>query len=54
MAKLNFWQWLGVVLFVIGVAWFIYNKSKGSGSTQRTTAEPPAAVGVAAPPSPTR
>ena len=39
MAKLNFWQWLGVALLLIGVVWFIYNKSKGSGSTQRTMAE---------------
>ena len=39
MAKMNFWQWLGVALLLIGVVWFIYNKSKGSGSTQRTMAE---------------
>jgi hypothetical protein len=22
--KLNFWQWLGLVLLVIGVSWWIY------------------------------
>ena len=25
MNKLNFWQWLAVVLLVIGVAWIIYD-----------------------------
>jgi hypothetical protein len=40
MLKFNFWQWLGVVLLIIGLAWFIYNKSKGSGTTRRTMAEP--------------
>jgi hypothetical protein len=40
MLKLNFWQWLGVVLLIIGVAWYVYNKSKGSGTTGRTMAEP--------------
>ena len=30
--KLNFWQWLGIVLLVIGLAWLIYNKTKGAGS----------------------
>jgi hypothetical protein len=24
--KLNFWQWLGVVLLVIGGGWYIYDK----------------------------
>jgi hypothetical protein len=24
--KLNFWQWLGVILLVIGVAWWIYER----------------------------
>jgi len=44
MAKLNFWQWLGVVLLIVGVAWFIYNKSKGTSTSRRTMAEPAGAV----------
>ena len=41
MAKLNFLQWLGVALLIVGVAWFVYNKSKGTSTTRRTKAEPP-------------
>ena len=26
--KLNFWQWLGVVLLVIGIAVYIYTKTR--------------------------
>jgi hypothetical protein len=34
--KLNFWQWLGIVLLVIGVVWLIYgNWGKGSGGDPR-------------------
>jgi hypothetical protein len=22
--KLNFWQWLGIVLLVVGIAWYAY------------------------------
>ena len=40
MSKLNFWQWLGVALLIVGVVWVIYNKSKGASSTRRTMAEP--------------
>jgi hypothetical protein len=38
--KLNFWQWLGVVLLIIGVAVFIWDK-------RRTQPEP--LPGAAAP-----
>ena len=31
--KLNFWQWLGIVLLVIGLVWLIYSKTKGTGSS---------------------
>jgi drug/metabolite transporter (DMT)-like permease len=24
--KLNFWQWLGVVLVVVGLIWFLYSR----------------------------
>ena len=46
MAKLNFWQWLGVALLIVGVAWVIYNKSKGASASRRTMAEPPGARAV--------
>ena len=26
--KLNFWQWLGLILLVIGVAMYLYKKSR--------------------------
>ena len=26
--KLNFWQWLGLILLVIGVAMYVYKKSR--------------------------
>jgi hypothetical protein len=26
--KLNFWQWLGLILLVIGVAMYLYRKSR--------------------------
>ena len=26
--KLNFWQWLGLILLVIGLAWWLYDKSR--------------------------
>ena len=50
MAKLNFWQWLGVALLILGVVWFIYNKSKGTSTTGRTMAEPTGALAVVPPP----
>jgi drug/metabolite transporter (DMT)-like permease len=27
--KLNFWQILGIVLLIAGVAWYVYNKNHG-------------------------
>jgi hypothetical protein len=35
--KLNFWQWLGVVLLVVGLIWLLYaRRDRG------TTSPPPA------------
>jgi heme/copper-type cytochrome/quinol oxidase subunit 2 len=36
MAKLNFWQWLGVVLLVIGVTWWIVREVR-----EKKEANPP-------------
>jgi hypothetical protein len=30
--KLNFWQWLGVILLIVGVALYIYEHRSGSTS----------------------
>lgn len=27
--KLNFWQILGIVLLIAGLAWYVYNKNHG-------------------------
>ena len=27
MGKLNFWQWLGVVLLIVGIVWWILRES---------------------------
>lgn len=48
--KLNFWQWLGLVLLLIGVALWIYKKNRGTDTRVETTGaalgalHPPAAV----------
>ena len=34
--KLNFWQWIAVVLLIIGIAWWQYDVRK----TAKTTAPP--------------
>jgi len=45
--KLNFWQWLGILLVVVGLIWFIYSKR------ERTTPQPaPADLPAATAPTP--
>ena len=36
--KLNFWQWLGVILLLIGVAFWIYEKTRPTPATNTGTA----------------
>jgi hypothetical protein len=36
--KLNFWQWLGLILLVIGLALFIYKKTRPSDASGTGTA----------------
>ena len=36
--KLNFWQWLGVVLLIIGLALYVYKKTRPAGPTGTPTA----------------
>lgn len=31
--KLNFWQWLGVILLIIGVAWWLYERRQPAAPT---------------------
>lgn len=44
--KLNFWQWLAVVLLVLGLAWWFYDSKhpKGTSSPTTTTTVAPAAT----------
>jgi drug/metabolite transporter (DMT)-like permease len=38
--KLNFWQWLGIALLIIGVIWFLWSRgSKGGDPRIRTSAQ---------------
>jgi hypothetical protein len=43
--KLNFWQWLGVVLLIIGVAWWFYDRR--SRAAAPAPANPPAVTAPA-------
>ena len=45
--KLNFWQWLGVVLVVVGLIWFISSRR-----ARTTTPPPPADLPAATAPTP--
>jgi hypothetical protein len=36
--KLNFWQWLGVILLVLGLAMYVYKKTRPAGTTAPTGA----------------
>ena len=41
--KLNFWQWLGAILFVLGLVFLIVRESGKSAQTQPTQTTPAAA-----------
>lgn len=36
--KLNFWQWIGLIVLVIAVAYWVYEKSAGRNPTPAGTA----------------
>jgi hypothetical protein len=38
--KLNFWQWLGVVLLVVGLVWLLYSRRDRGATTTPTTDVP--------------
>jgi drug/metabolite transporter (DMT)-like permease len=38
--KLNFWQWLGLILLVIGVAMYIYKKNRPAATNTSGTSAP--------------
>lgn len=40
--KLNLWQWIGVVLLVVGVALWLYEKNKGGQQPATQPATQPA------------
>jgi hypothetical protein len=49
MGKLNFWQWLGVVLLIVGIVWWIRREKDEA----KVPAKPnPAATQPATPPAP--
>ena len=37
--KLNFWQWLGVILLLIGVAFWIYEKTRPTPTSRAPTSQ---------------
>jgi len=39
--KLNFWQWLGLILLIVGAAWWVYERQASTGTPVPT---PPAAT----------
>ena len=39
--KLNFWQWVGLILLVIGVAIYIYQKKRPAATTTPGTSSAP-------------
>ena len=41
--KLNFWQWLAVVLLIIGCVWWIYDATHKKDAT--STGQPPTTQG---------
>ena len=38
--RLNFWQWLGVILLIIGIALWIYERSGTTTTPVSTTTQP--------------
>jgi hypothetical protein len=48
--KLNFWQWLGVLLLIIGGGLYIYRNYIQSKPDPKPAPPPPAAVQPATPP----
>ena len=42
--RLNFWQWLGVVLLVVGLAWLLYARRDRGTPTTPPPADVPAAT----------
>ena len=47
MGKLNIWQWLGVVLLIVGIVWWILREK---GETKGPVKPNPAATEPALPP----
>ena len=40
MGKLNFWQWLGVVLLIIGIVWYILRPDPDKDKNKPKPAQP--------------
>jgi drug/metabolite transporter (DMT)-like permease len=42
--KLNFWQWLGIALLLLGVVWYVMRERKDKAPTTKTSMTTPAAA----------
>jgi hypothetical protein len=47
--KLNFWQWIGIALLVLGVIWLIMRETKEKAATKSTMAAPAHSLPLACP-----
>ena len=50
--KLNFWQWLGVALLVLGVVWYVMRERGERASTRSSTLTPAHTPAIACPTTP--
>jgi len=46
--KLNFWQWIGIALLLLGVVWYIM-REKGKAATKTSMAAPAHSVSLTGP-----
>ena len=40
MGKLNFWQWLGVVLLIVGIVWYVLRPGPDKDKNKPNPAQP--------------
>ena len=51
--KLNFWQWIGIALLLLGLIWYIMRERKDKAATKTSVSAPTHTVALACPPSQT-
>jgi drug/metabolite transporter (DMT)-like permease len=47
--KLNFWQWLGVALLILGVIWYVMRERGERARTRSSLPTPAPAIALACP-----